>query len=475
MLENFNSYTQINDALKSKKTSVVQIVAHYLQNIERKKHLNAFLEVWADEALAKAQLIDEKIANGTAGKVAGMVIGIKDNICYKNHKVSASSKILDNFTSLYTATALERLLNEDVIVIGRLNCDEFAMGASNENSAFGTVLNDFDNTKVSGGSSGGSAVSVQANLCHAALGSDTGGSIRQPAAFTGNFGYKPTYGLISRWGLIAYASSFDIIGTVAKSVEDTRLLLSVMAGMDENDATSIQEPSSDFNYELQNKKYKIAYIQETIDMEGVQPEVKEATFKLIEKLKNDGHTVEPISFPELNYVIPIYYTLTTAEASSNLARFAGMHYGLRSKNAVDLETTIRKSRTEGFGPEVKRRIMLGTFVLSAGYYDAYYTKAQKVRRLVANKTQEIFNQFDFILSPTTPTTAFKIGEKSNDPIQMYLADIFTVHANIVGIPAISFPYGADNEKMPIGLQLMANNKEDAKLLAMVDYIRPNNL
>jgi aspartyl-tRNA(Asn)/glutamyl-tRNA(Gln) amidotransferase subunit A len=349
------------------------------------------------------------------------------------------------------------------------------MGASNENSAFGTVLNDFDNTKVSGGSSGGSAVSVQANLCHAALGSDTGGSIRQPAAFTGNFGYKPTYGLISRWGLIAYASSFDIIGTVAKSVEDTRLLLSVMAGMDENDATSIQEPSSDFNYELQNKKYKIAYIQETIDMEGVQPEVKEATFKLIEKLKNDGHTVEPISFPELNYVIPIYYTLTTAEASSNLARFAGMHYGLRSKNAVDLETTIRKSRTEGFGPEVKRRIMLGTFVLSAGYYDAYYTKAQKVRRLVANKTQEIFNQFDFILSPTTPTTAFKIGEKSNDPIQMYLADIFTVHANIVGIPAISFPYGADNEKMPIGLQLMANNKEDAKLLAMVDYIRPNNL
>jgi aspartyl-tRNA(Asn)/glutamyl-tRNA(Gln) amidotransferase subunit A len=474
-LENFNSYTQINDALKSKKTSVVQIVAHYLQNIERKKHLNAFLEVWADEALAKAQLIDEKIANGTAGKVAGMVIGIKDNICYKNHKVSASSKILDNFTSLYTSTALERLLNEDVIVIGRLNCDEFAMGASNENSAFGTVLNDFDNTKVSGGSSGGSAVSVQANLCHAALGSDTGGSIRQPAAFTGNFGYKPTYGLISRWGLIAYACSFDIIGTVAKSVEDTRLLLSVMAGMDENDATSIQEPSSDFNYELQNKKYKIAYIQETIDMEGVQPEVKEATFKLIEKLKNDGHTVEPISFPELNYVIPIYYTLTTAEASSNLARFAGMHYGLRSKNAVDLETTIRKSRTEGFGPEVKRRIMLGTFVLSAGYYDAYYTKAQKVRRLVANKTQEIFNQFDFILSPTTPTTAFKIGEKSNDPIQMYLADIFTVHANIVGIPAISFPYGKDNEKMPIGLQLMANNKEDAKLLAMVDYIRPNNL
>lgn len=471
-MENYISYAQISQALAIKTINVEAIVNQYLQNIANKKHLNAFLEVWSDEAIAAAKNIDNKIANGTAGKLAGMVIGIKDNICYKDHKVSASSKIIENFVSLYSATAVERLLAEDAIIIGRLNCDEFAMGASNENSAFGNVLNDMDNSKVPGGSSGGSAVSVQAQLCHAALGSDTGGSIRQPGAFTGTYGFKPTYGRISRWGLIAYASSFDIIGTITKSSEDAQLLLSVMAGRDEFDATAIQEDANDFTFDLP-KKQRIAYIQETLDMEGVQPEVRQATLNLIEKLRTEGHQVDAISFPELSYVIPIYYTLTTAEASSNLSRFAGMHYGLRSKNAVDIESTIRMSRSEGFGPEVKRRIMLGTFVLSSGYYDAYYTKAQKVRRVVANKTAEIFKNYDFILSPTTPTTAFKIGEKSNDPIQMYLADIFTVHANIVGIPAISFPYGTDNENMPIGLQLMANHKEEAKLLEMVKNIRPN--
>ena len=471
-MENYISYAQISHALASKTINVEDIVNQYLQNIANKKHLNAFLEVWSDEAIAAAKNIDKKIANETAGKLAGMVIGIKDNICYKDHKVSASSKIIENFVSLYSATAVERLLAEDAIIIGRLNCDEFAMGASNENSAFGNVLNDMDNSKVPGGSSGGSAVSVQAQLCHAALGSDTGGSIRQPGAFTGTYGFKPTYGRISRWGLIAYASSFDIIGTITKSTEDAQLLLSVMAGKDEFDATAIQEDVNDFTFDLP-KKQKIAYIQETLDMEGVQPEVKQATLNLIEKLRTEGHQVDAISFPELSYVIPIYYTLTTAEASSNLSRFAGMHYGLRSKNAVDIESTIRMSRSEGFGPEVKRRIMLGTFVLSSGYYDAYYTKAQKVRRVVANKTAEIFKNYDFILSPTTPTTAFKIGEKSNDPIQMYLADIFTVHANIVGIPAISFPYGTDLENMPIGMQFMANHKEEAKLLEMVKNIRPN--
>ena len=471
-MENYISYAQISHALASKTINVEDIVNQYLQNIANKKHLNAFLEVWSDEAIAAAKNIDKKIANETAGKLAGMVIGIKDNICYKDHKVSASSKIIENFVSLYSATAVERLLAEDAIIIGRLNCDEFAMGASNENSAFGNVLNDMDNSKVPGGSSGGSAVSVQAQLCHAALGSDTGGSIRQPGAFTGTYGFKPTYGRISRWGLIAYASSFDIIGTITKSTEDAQLLLSVMAGKDEFDATAIQEDVNAFTFDLP-KKQKIAYIQETLDMEGVQPEVKQATLNLIEKLRTEGHQVDAISFPELSYVIPIYYTLTTAEASSNLSRFAGMHYGLRSKNAVDIESTIRMSRSEGFGPEVKRRIMLGTFVLSSGYYDAYYTKAQKVRKVVANKTAEIFKNYDFILSPTTPTTAFKIGEKSSDPIQMYLADIFTVHANIVGIPAISFPYGTDHENMPIGLQLMANHKEEAKLLAMVKNIRPN--
>ncbi len=474
-MENFISYSQIKQALAAKQTSVESIVGQYLTRIEAKEHLNAFLEVWADEALAAAKQIDEKIATGKAGKLAGMVIGIKDNICYKNHHVSASSKILNGFKSLYSATVIEKLLAEDVIIIGRLNCDEFAMGASNENSAFGTVLNDADNTKVSGGSSGGSAVAVQAHLCHAALGSDTGGSVRQPASFTGTYGYKPTYGLISRWGLIAYASSFDIIGPITQSVADTQLLLSIMAGPDGYDATTIQSEPGSFDWNTENKSYKFAYIKETLEMEGIQPEVKQATEQFIQELKSQGHQVEAVSLPELNLMIPVYYTLTTAEASSNLSRFAGMHYGHRSSSAVDIETTIRKSRSEGFGPEVKRRIMLGTFVLSSGYYDAYYTKAQKVRRLVANKTKDIFKDFDFILSPTAPTSAFKIGEKSNDPIQMYLADIFTVHANIVGIPAISFPYAKDNNGMPIGLQLMANHQEDGKLLSMVNNIRPNAL
>jgi aspartyl-tRNA(Asn)/glutamyl-tRNA(Gln) amidotransferase subunit A len=402
-----------------------------------------------------------------------MVIGIKDNLCYKNHRVSASSKILDSFTSLYSATAVERLLNEDAIIIGRLNCDEFAMGASNENSAFGPVLNNVNNQKVSGGSSGGSAVAVQAKLCHAALGSDTGGSVRQPAAFTGVFGLKPTYGRISRWGLIAYASSFDIIGTITQSTYDARLLLSVMAGKDEYDATAIQEENTAFSDEIPLKNQKIAYIKETLEIDEIQPEVKQATLKLIEELKAKGHTVEGISLPELKYFIPVYYTLTTAEASSNLSRFAGMHYGLRSQNAVDLESTIRKSRSEGFGVEVKRRIMLGTFVLSSGYYDAYYTKAQKVRKLIADKTAEIFKQYDFILSPTSPTTAFNVNEKVSDPILMYLADIYTVHANITGVPAISFPYGVDQENLPIGMQLMANHKQESNLLSMVKNIRPN--
>lgn len=474
-MENFISYTQINQALVNKQTTVESIVTQYLKRIEETKHLNAFLEVWADEALTAAKNIDEKIAQGKAGKLAGMVIGIKDNICYKNHHVSASSKILEGFTSLYSATAVERLLAEDVIIIGRLNCDEFAMGASNENSAYNTVLNYADNTRVSGGSSGGSAVAVQAKLCHAALGSDTGGSVRQPASFTGTYGYKPTYGYISRWGLIAYASSFDIIGPITQSVADTKLLLEIMAGSDDYDATTIQEKPTDFNFDTEGKTYKFAYIKETLEMDGIQPEVKQATENLIKELTDKGHQVEPVSLPELNLMIPVYYTLTTAEASSNLSRFAGMHYGHRSDYAVDIETTIRKSRSEGFGAEVKRRIMLGTFVLSSGYYDAYYTKAQKVRRLIANKTKAIFDDFDFILSPTAPTTAFKIGEKSNDPIQMYLADIFTVHANIVGIPALSFPYAKDSNNLPIGLQLMANHKEDGKLLSMVNNIRPNAL
>lgn len=461
------SLSQIQTDLQLGKITLPQLVNQYLETIEKKQHLNAFLEVFDAEAKLRAAEIAVKIANGSAGKLAGMVIGLKDNICYKDHKVSASSKILEGFTSVYSSTVVERLLAEDAIIIGRLNCDEFAMGASNENSAYGPVLNDADNERVAGGSSGGAAVAVQANMCLASFGSDTGGSIRQPAAFCGLYGFKPTYGKVSRWGLIAYASSFDIIGPITHTVADMQLLMEVVAGPDEHDATSAQLAAGNFtNYPVKDKKYKFAYIAETLSAEGVEPAVKAATEKYIQQLKDQGHEVQALSFDLLPYLIPIYYTLTTAEASSNLARFAGMHYGFRSNNAVDLESTIKKSRSEGFGAEVKRRIMLGTFVLSSGYYDAYYTKAQKVRRLVQEKTQEIFKDYDFILSPTSPTTAFKLGEKSNNPIAMYLADVFTVHANIAGIPAISLPNGVDANGMPIGLQIMANMHEDDKLLAL---------
>jgi len=462
------SLAQIQTDLQLGKITLPNLVSQYLENIDKKKHLNAFLEVFDEEAKQRAEEISLKLASGTAGKLAGMVIGLKDNICYKDHKVSASSKILEGFTSVYSSTVVERLLAEDAIIIGRLNCDEFAMGASNENSAFGPVLNDANNERVAGGSSGGAAVAVQAGMCLASFGSDTGGSIRQPAAFCGLYGFKPTYGKVSRWGLIAYASSFDIIGPITQSISDMQLLMEVIAGSDEYDATASQLPAGNFTrFEPNQSKYKFAYIKETLEAEGIEPEVKAATEKYIQSLIDQGHEVKALSFDLLPYLIPIYYTLTTAEASSNLARFAGMHYGYRSTDAVDLESTIKKSRSEGFGAEVKRRIMLGTFVLSSGYYDAYYTKAQKVRRLVQQRTQEIFKDFDFIISPTSPTTAFKLGEKSNNPIAMYLADVFTVHANIAGIPAVSIPNGNDSNGMPIGIQIMANMHEDDRLLALV--------
>ncbi len=341
------------------------------------------------------------------------------------------------------------------------------MGASNENSAYGPVLNYADPARVSGGSSGGAAVAVQAGMCLASLGSDTGGSVRQPASFCGLYGYKPTYGRISRWGLISYASTFDIIGPITNCMDDMQVLMEVIAGADDFDATASTRPVEAYSKVLPAKKqYRFAYINETLETDGVEPDVKAATEKYFATLRAQGHQVEAISFDLLPSLIPVYYVLTTAEASSNLARFAGMHYGYRSKNVKDLETTIKNSRTEGFGAEVKRRIMLGVFVLSAGSYDAYYSKAQKVRRLVRDRTKALFQEFDFILSPTSPTTAFKIGEKSDNPLAMYLADIFTVHANIAGNPAITIPNGVDQNGMPIGIQIMGKPHEDAELLAL---------
>lgn len=476
MSYNYSSLSEVQADLRVGAVTCRQLVAYYLGNIEEKNAvLNAFLAVYDEEALQRADEIDQKIAAGTAGRLAGMVIGIKDVLCYKDHGLQAGSKILDGFVSQFTATAVQRVLDEDAIIIGRQNCDEFAMGSSNENSAFGAVRNAADISRVPGGSSGGSAVAVQADMCLASLGSDTGGSVRQPAAFCGLVGLKPTYGRISRWGLIAYGSSFDCIGPITKSVEDAALLLEIMAGADEFDSTVSQRPVPDYSLltvaSSQNSRaLRIGYLREGVESEALQPEIKQAMQSKLDWLREQGHVVEAIDFDLLPYILPTYYILTTAESSSNLSRFDGVRYGHRSSKADDLMSLYRKSRSEGFGKEVKRRIMLGTFVLSASYYDAYYTKAQKVRRLMKEQTDRLFEKYDFLLMPTTPTTAFPIGDKTEDPLQMYLADIFTVQANVVGNPAISIPNGTDAQGMPMGLQMMGKPFGEAELLAFSKYV-----
>lgn len=464
---------QVQADLQAGNISCVQLVKHYLSQIKAHQQLNVFVEVFEQEALQKAAALDKKIANGEkTGKLCGMVMGIKDVICYKNHKVSAASKILENFTSLYSATAIERLIEEDAIIIGRLNCDEFAMGSTNEHSAYGKVLNAYDTSKVPGGSSGGSAVAVQAGLCLAALGSDTGGSVRQPASFCNVVGVKPTYGRISRHGLIAYASSFDQIGVLSHSVSDAALLLEVMAGQDGFDATASSRPVPAYSQFLAFEgKAKIAYFREALENPGLDDHIRQQTLDYLNTLSTQGHQVEAVSFPYLDYIVATYYVLTAAEASSNLSRFDGIHYGYRSFEASDLESTYRMSRTKGFGKEVQRRIMLGTFVLSSGFYDAYYAKAQQVRRLIHDTTRQLFKQYDFIITPTTPTTAIDIGGAAfQDPVTMYLGDIFTVQANLAGIPAISLPLFTHPDQMPFGLQLMANKFEETKLLAFTHQI-----
>lgn len=462
----FKTHAEVKNHLASGGT-VLSVLESYLMKIEESKHLNAFLEVFEESARAKAIEVDQKLKDGKAGRLAGMVIGIKDNMCYKGHKVSAASKILENFESLFTATALQRLLDEDAVIVGRLNCDEFAMGSSNENSAYGVVKNPLDESKVPGGSSGGSAAAVAAGLCTVALGSDTGGSIRQPASFTGTVGVKPTYGRISRYGLIAYASSFDQIGPFANSVEDAALLMEIMAGEDEFDSTVSSEPVGKYTATANTGNRKIAVIKESFETEGIDPEVRQFMESTMNKLKENGHEVEFVSFPYLEYMVPTYYVLTTAEASSNLSRYDGVHFGYRYPEVHGVEETYKKSRSHGFGPEVQRRIMAGTFVLSHGYYDAYYTKAQKVRRVLQNRTNEILSEYDFILLPTTPTTAFGI-DSVKDNIAMYLQDIFTVHANLTGNPAISLPLGKHSNGLPYGVQVLANHFKEKE---MFDFSR----
>ena len=441
-------------------------VGHYISKIEKNKHLNAFLEVFAEEALQRGKFLDEKRKSGKAiGKLHGVVVALKDIISYKSHRLSAASKTLENFIPIYNATVVKKLLAEDAIIIGRNNCDEFAMGSSNENSAYGKVLNALDETRVPGGSSGGSAVAVQAGLCMVSLGSDTGGSVRQPADFCGIVGLKPTYGKISRYGLIAYASSFDQIGIFGANIPDVSKALEVIEGNDDFDSAVSTMPSVDYLIEPEKgKKFKVAYFKEAFNHDSLDPEIKSSALNLIKNLKADGHFVEAIDFEYLEFVVPAYYVLTTAEASSNLSRFDGVKYGYRSKSEnIGLSDFYKLSRSKGFGKEVKRRILLGTFVLSAGYYDAYFTKAQKIRNLLIKKTELIFNDFDIILLPTSPNTAFKIGEKMNDPIAMYLADIYTVYANLAGIPAISLPLFTHTNGMPFGIQAMTNRFNELSL------------
>ena len=469
----FTSIPNFIDDLHKGKITCEEVVVEYLAKIEANKQLNAFLEVFTEKAIERARQLDLKRKSGMPiGKLHGVIVGLKDVINYKGHKATAASRILEGYTSIYNATAVERLLAEDAIIIGRQNCDEFAMGSSNENSAFGNVLNARNNKAVPGGSSGGSAVSVQAGLTMISLGSDTGGSVRQPADFCGVIGLKPTYGRISRYGLIAYASSFDQIGIFGNSIEDVALTLEVIAGADEFDSTSSNYPvpaySKNLEIEIPTKKHlRIAYFKEALSHPGLDPVIKEKTEDFLKSLTNEGYSVEPIDFHLLEYVVPTYYVLTTAEASSNLSRFDGVKYGHRSmEKSDDLADFYKNNRSEGFGKEVKRRILLGTFVLSAGYFDAYFTKAQQVRQILLDKTNEIFQSFDAIISPTVPTTAFSIGEKNNDPIEMFLADIYTVFANLAGIPGISLPLFRHTNGMDFGIQVMTSQFNEEKLLQL---------
>lgn len=472
MSPSFNSLKQIQEAIAAGQLDCETLVRHYLGRIDETRSLNAYLAVYADEALERARALDAKYRRNPAGvgRLHGMVVSLKDVFCHKDHEVSAASRMLKGFRSLYDATVVERLLAEDAIIIGRVNCDEFAMGSTTGHSFYGPTRNGLNPERVPGGSSGGSAVSVQTDTCLLSIGSDTGGSVRQPAAWCGVIGFKPTYGRISRYGLIAYASSFDQPGFIGLDPADMGAVLSVVAGPDEYDATALQEPAPawpphDKPDTGHFSKKKIAYIPATLDHPGLDPTIEAAVRNHLEKLRLAGHEVQPVAFEYLDYLIPTYYVLTTAEASSNLSRYDGVRYGYRSPRATDIDSLFRLSRSEGFGAEVKRRIILGTFVLSAGYYDAYFARAQKARRLIVEAMNRIFKSFDLLVMPTTPCPPPRIGELDDDPVRMYLSDIYTVLANLCGIPALSIPIGKDAEGFPIGIQYMAATRQDVELLS----------
>ena len=469
---------ELKEKIKNKELTITEITKAYIDRInEKEEDVQAFITILADEAMGQAKEIEEKVNSGEIkSEYAGIPIGIKDNMCTKGVKTTCASKLLENFVAPYNATVVENLNKENMINLGKLNMDEFAMGGSTEYSYFKKTRNPWNLNKVPGGSSGGSAAAVAAGMVPWALGSDTGGSIRQPAAFCGVVGLKPTYGLVSRYGLVAFASSLDQIGPITKDVEDCAMLLSLIAGHDEKDTTSADIEKKDYTKCLKNdvKGLKIGVPKEFF-AEGINPEVKEALEKAIQKYKELGAEVEECSLDVAEYALATYYIIACAEASSNLGRFDGVRYGYRTKNYTNLKELYINSRSEGFGEEVKRRIILGTYVLSSGYYDAYYKKAQQVRTLVKNKFQENFEKYDVLLVPTSPTTAFGIGEKSNNPLEMYLADICTVPVNIAGLPGISVPCGVDKNNMPIGMQLIGNYfSEETLLNAAYTYEKATN-
>jgi aspartyl-tRNA(Asn)/glutamyl-tRNA(Gln) amidotransferase subunit A len=464
-------FDQMQALLQQGSTTCRAVVDQCIRNIAQGTHLNAFLRIYAEEAQQQATAIDQEYSATHLPGLAGMVVGLKDLICYKDHPVQAASNILKNFVSQFSATAVQRLVDKHAIIIGHQNCDQFGMGSSNENSAFGPVHNALDVTRVPGGSSGGSAIAVQAHMCHVSLGTDTGGSVRQPAAFCGLVGLKPTYSRISRHGLIAYASSFDTIGIFSKTIQACAAVLEIIAGSDEFDSTVSHQPVPAYTARLQfDGKAKVAYLPITLEHPGLQPAIRTQTQAALDKLRQAGHQVAAVDFPFLEYALPTYYILVNAEASSNLARFDGVRYGYRSTESATVANMYCKTRTQGFGQEVQRRVLTGTFVLSADYYDAWYVKAQQVRRLIKEKLEEILATYDFIVLPTTPTTAFKIGAHIQDPLTMYLGDLYTVLASLAGVPAISIPNGTDEKGLPIGLQVMAPAFEEAKLLAFAKHL-----
>jgi aspartyl-tRNA(Asn)/glutamyl-tRNA(Gln) amidotransferase subunit A len=469
-MQRFDSIENYHRWLEGHPDGCEQAVRHYQEQIRKHENLNAFLEVYAHEATERAKALDRKRASGaTVGKLHGVVVSLKDVIAHRGHTLTAASRILAGFTSIYNATVVEKLLAEDAIIIGRNNCDEFAMGSTNENSAYGKVLNARCTHRVPGGSSGGSAVAVQAGLAMVSLGSDTGGSIRQPADFCGVVGLKPTYGRISRYGLIAYASSFDQIGIFGLTVPDVARVLEVIAGPDEFDSTVARTEDLELSPEKidgnKHTTYRIAYFKEALDHHGLDPEIRGAILDRLDHWRQQGHTVTAVDFKLFDFIVPAYYVLTTAEASSNLARFDGVRFGYRTPaEGLELTDFYKRTRSEGFGPEVKRRILLGTFVLSAGYYDAYFTKAQQVRKLLVDHTDLLFNDFDILILPASPSTAFELGEKMSDPIAMYLADIYTVYANLTGIPGISLPLFTHTNGMPFGIQAMTSRFKELSLL-----------